>query len=111
MKILSYLILVLSTLALPAVHSEVSESYLNFESHQFRPVAMSPSGELLFVTNTPDNRIEIFDLTGSAPRLIGEVMVGMEPVALAAPTDDEVWVVNHLSDSVSIVDIRTSPPR
>ena len=31
--------------------------------------------------------------------------VGLEPVAVAARTDDEVWVVNRLSDSVSIVDI------
>ncbi len=83
MKVLSYLILVLSTLALPTVHSEVKESYLNFESHQFRPVAMSPSGEQLFVTNTPDNRTAIYDLTGSAPRLIGEVMVGMETCRLS----------------------------
>jgi YVTN family beta-propeller protein len=37
--------------------------------------------------------------------LAGEVQVGLEPVAVAARTNDEVWVVNHLSDSVSIVDI------
>ena len=33
------------------------------------------------------------------------VPVGLEPVAVAARTDGEVWVVNHLSDSVSIVDV------
>jgi YVTN family beta-propeller protein len=31
--------------------------------------------------------------------------VGLEPVAVAARTNHEVWVVNHLSDSVSIVDL------
>ena len=35
----------------------------------------------------------------------GSVPVGLEPVAVAARSDDEVWVVNHLSDSVSIVDV------
>ena len=35
----------------------------------------------------------------------GSVPVGLEPVAVAARTDAEVWVVNHLSDSVSIVDV------
>ena len=35
----------------------------------------------------------------------GSVPVGLEPVAVAARTNAEVWVVNHLSDSVSIVDV------
>ena len=35
---------------------------------------------------------------------VGSVVVGLEPVAVAARSDNEVWVVNHLSDSVSIVD-------
>ena len=35
----------------------------------------------------------------------GSVPVGLEPVAVAARSDDEVWVVNHLSDSVSIVEL------
>ena len=37
--------------------------------------------------------------------------VGLEPVAVAARTDGEVWVVNHLSDSVSVVDVAADPPR
>jgi YVTN family beta-propeller protein len=35
----------------------------------------------------------------------------MEPVAVAARNSNEVWVVNHLSDSVSVVDVSTTPPR
>ena len=31
--------------------------------------------------------------------------VGLEPVAVAARTNQEAWVVNHLSDSVSIVQL------
>lgn len=87
------------------------DSFVNFESHQFRPVVMAPSGDRLYVTNTPDNRIEIFDLTGSTPESLGSVVVGLEPVAIAARSDKEIWVVNHLSDSVSIVDVGTMPPR
>src|SRR5262249_48969760 len=41
----------------------------------------------------------------------GTVPVGYEPVAVAARTDTEVWVVNHLSDSVSIVDLSGPQPR
>jgi len=88
-----------------------ADSYVNFESHQFRPVEVSPSGERLFVTNTPDNRIEIFDLSDSGIRHTGSVLVGLEPVAVAARSDKEIWVVNHLSDSVSIVDVSGAEAR
>ena len=39
------------------------------------------------------------------------VPVGLEPVAVAARNAGEVWVVNHLSDSVSIVDVGAAPAR
>lgn len=94
-----------------AAGSPATDSYVNFESHQFRPLAMSPNGKRLFVANTPDNRVAIFDLTGESPRLLAEVLVGLEPVAIAARNDGEIWVVNHLSDSVSVVDVAVSPPR
>ncbi|MGI9291021.1 MAG: YncE family protein [Gammaproteobacteria bacterium] len=105
-----------ATCLLIALHAgstlaEQNESFVNFESHQFRPVVMSADGNQLFVTNTPDNRIEIFDLTGDMPELVSSVVVGLEPVAIAARSKDEIWVVNHLSDSVSIVDVAASPPR
>src|SRR5262249_41635007 len=35
--------------------------------------------------------------------------VGLEPVTAVARTNTEVWVVNHLSDSISIVDASSSP--
>lgn len=76
-----------------------------FESGQVRPLELSPNGKLLFAVNTPDNRLEIFDVRPHGLRHLASVPVGLEPVAVAARTDDEVWVVNHLSDSVSIVDI------
>src|SRR5262249_47005964 len=42
--------------------------------------------------------------------LAGEVPVGLEPVAVAARSNTEVWVVNHLSDSVSIVTVNAASP-
>ncbi len=80
-------------------------SFVNFESGQVRPMALSPEGARLFVANTPDNRLEIYNVTPAALIHVGSVPVGMEPVAVAARSATEVWVVNHLSDSISIVDL------
>ncbi len=82
-----------------------------FESGPVRPLAMSPDGSKLFVANTPDNRLEIFNVGGMGLTHVGSVPVGLEPVAVAARSNSEVWVVNHLSDSVSIVNVASSPPR
>ena len=80
-------------------------SYTLFESGPVRPLALSPGGKMLYAANTPDNRLEVFRVTGEGLQHRGSVSVGLEPVAVAAVSDDEVWVVNHLSDSVSIVEI------
>ncbi|MFL6232261.1 MAG: hypothetical protein ACJ76N_03940 [Thermoanaerobaculia bacterium] len=78
-------------------------SFTLFESGQVRPLALSPSGKFLFATNTPDNRLEVFHVEGNGLEHRASIPVGLEPVAVAARNDDEVWVVNHLSDSVSVV--------
>jgi DNA-binding beta-propeller fold protein YncE len=82
-----------------------SSSFTLFESGQVRPLALSPDGKRLFAVNTPDGRLEVFQVIGSGLKHRFSVQVGLEPVAVAARTDDEVWVVNHLSDSVSVVDV------
>ncbi len=82
-----------------------------FESGPVRPLALSPDGTRLFVVNTPDSRLEIFAVGAGGLTPVGSVPVGLEPVAVAARSDAEVWVVNHLSDSVSIVDVAATPPR
>ncbi len=97
--------------------ARATSSFVEFESGQVRPLALSPDGTHLFAVDTPDNRLEIFDVdptTGNLTHsdLLPEtVPVGLEPVAVAARTNTEVWVVNHLSDSVSIVDLSGSQPR
>ncbi|MEE8147295.1 MAG: hypothetical protein V3T24_06800, partial [Longimicrobiales bacterium] len=103
-------ILVLAALSLPEAAFSLG-SFVTFESGQVRPLALSPDGTRLFATNTPDNRLEIFAVDGAGIMAVGSVPVGMEPIAVAARTDSEVWVVNHLSDSISIVDVGSTPPR
>ena len=49
----------------------------------------------------------MFSLTGPAPARIADIPVGLEPVSVAVRNDHEAWVVNHLSDDISIVDLTT----
>ncbi len=85
-------------------------AFTTFESGQVRPLAISLDGKKLYAVNTPDNRLEIFKITATSLIHQHSVPVGLEPVAVAATLNGEVWVVNHLSDSVSIVDTSTSLP-
>ncbi len=79
-------------------------SFLAFESGPVRPMALSPDGTRLYAVNTPDGVLEVFLVDGWGINYSHSVPVGQEPVAVAARSTTEVWVVNHLSDSVSIVD-------
>src|SRR5262245_37387889 len=85
-------------------------SFVNFESGHVRPLALSPDGSRLFAVNTPDNRLELYGVGAGTLTRKAEVPVGLEPVAVAARTNTEVWVVNHLSDSVSIVSVNSATP-
>ena len=88
--------------------SAFAQSFVNFESHQTRPICLSPDGTRLFVVNTPDSRLSVFDVSNPAnptPVLIREIPVGLDPVSVNAVSNDEAWVVNEVSDSVSIVSV------
>ncbi len=87
-----------------------AESFVNFESGQVRPLALSPDRSRLFALNTPDNQLEIFALGGDVPVHLESVSVGLEPIAIAL-RGNIAWVVNHLSDSISLVDVSESPAR
>ena len=87
-----------------------AESYSHFEARQTHPVRISADGSQLFALNTPDGRLSVFDISNpevAAPLLIAEIPVGLEPVSLAQNPQnlDEVWVVNELSDSISVVSL------
>ena len=77
----------------------------HFESPPVHPIELSPSGDLLFAVHTADHHLVVFDVSGPVPIRIAEIPVGLEPVTVRARTEDEVWVVNHLSDSISVVDV------
>ena len=93
----------------PALRSSTPATgdYVNFEGLQVRPLAMTPDGAKLLAVNTPDARLQIFAPGSGTLTSLGEISVGLEPVAVAALNDTMAWVVNHVSDDVSIVNLRT----
>jgi DNA-binding beta-propeller fold protein YncE len=92
--------------AAPTTRSAPAESrFTLFESGQVRPLAMSPDKRRLFAVNTPDDRLEVFSIDNNQLSHIASIPVGLEPVSVAVRNHREVWVVNHLSDSVSVVEL------
>ena len=100
--ILMFLTMALPVEAISSDHTDHS-SFVSFESGQVRPLALSPDGRTLFAVNTPDNRLEVFHVFKKKLKHLGSVSVGLEPISVAVRNNEEVWVVNHLSDSISIV--------
>jgi YVTN family beta-propeller protein len=81
-------------------------TFVNFESSQTNPVRLSPDGTRLFAVDTPDARVSVFDVSQPGnPVLIAEIPVGIEPVSVNPRSNDEAWVVNQESGSVSVVSV------
>ncbi len=78
---------------------------INFETPQVHPLALTPNGELLLAVNTAANTVELFSTVGGLSHL-DSIPVGHDPVTVRARSDSEAWVVNHISDSISVVDLR-----
>src|SRR5438093_9115330 len=82
-------------------------SFVNWETAPVHPLDMTPDGTKLLLTNTADNRLEIFNLTSGSPVWTASVSVGLDPVSVRARSNTEAWVTNFISDTVSIVNLST----
>src|ERR1041385_698576 len=80
-------------------------SFVNFETPPVHPIALSPDGSQLAVCNLADGRLELFDVSSGTAVPVGSVPVGLDPVSVRYRSASEAWVVNHISDSISIVDV------
>jgi len=81
-------------------------TYVNFESSHVHPMTVTPSGSRLLAVNTPDALLEVWTIeTDGSLTHEAAIPVGLEPVTVIARTDTEAWVVNNLSDTISIVDL------
>ncbi|MCB1588307.1 MAG: hypothetical protein KDI56_05360, partial [Xanthomonadales bacterium] len=79
--------------------------YVNFENHPVHPLDISADGRWLAVAHTADQRVQLFDIASGLATPAGSVVVGIDPVAVRFRGNGELWVVNHISDSISIVDV------
>lgn len=101
----SGLILGMAIIAMPPLRVAAFE---HFEARQVHPVALSPDARHLLALNSPASRLSVFRIPAtpsSLPIRIAELPVGLEPTSVRARTDDEFWVVNEASDSVSILSL------
>ena len=110
-NLISNSVLAALTLGGIAGTAEAAPAFTAFESGQVRPLALSPNKHRLFAVNTPDNRLEIYQVTAEGLEHEASVPVGLEPVAVAARSNNEVWVVNHLSDSISVIELSGGHPK
>ena len=63
----------------------------------------------MFVANTPSDTVDVID--AATRKVVARVDVGIDPVSLAVrPDGSELWVANHVSDSVSVIDILPESP-
>src|SRR5689334_7143506 len=98
----------------PSVFADANpyqQAFTAFESGQVRPLAITPDKKFLLAVNTPDAKLEVFKITSAGLEHRASVPVGLEPVAVAVRTDEEAWVVNHLSDSVSVIELKDKNSR
>ena len=93
------------------VESQSESSQRQFEPTQIgHPSFVSPhaspiaiNNNLVFVTNTPADTVDVID--PQTRDVIARIDVGVDPVSIARrPDGKEVWVSNHISDSISVID-------
>lgn len=80
-----------------------------FASPNANPIARSPILNELYVVNTPGDTLDVVDT--AANQVTARIPVGIDPVSVAVrPDGKEVWVSNHVSDTVSVVDADPASP-
>ena len=99
-----------------AKQSRSSKTEIGFPKQVGHPPFLSPHaspiavhGERVFVVNTPSDTLEVIDAT--THKIVRRIDVGIDPVSVAVrPDGKEIWVANHVSDSVSVIDNAPQSP-
>jgi DNA-binding beta-propeller fold protein YncE/regulation of enolase protein 1 (concanavalin A-like superfamily) len=84
------------------------ESFVNWEDPHVHPLELVPGGGLLLAVNTPNNTLMVFSVAGGTPVLQSSIPVGLDPVSVRARSATEAWVVNRISNTVTVVNLSTN---
>jgi len=105
----SAVLLVLAVMATPWA-TRAQSAYANFEPAQTHPIRLSKDGKLLYAVNTANNSLSVFNVSKPAtPVLLIEIPVGLGPVSVNPLSSTQVWVVNQVSNSISVVTLSATP--
>ena len=78
-----------------------------FASPHSKPIAAFD--DYVYVVNTPSDTVDVID--AQTRTIVNRINVGIDPVsAVARPDGMEVWVANHVSDTVSVIDTDPASP-
>jgi YVTN family beta-propeller protein len=95
------------TKAVSAPRKPAAVGHPTFVSPHASPIAISDGR--VFVANTPSDTVDVID--ARTRKMLARVNVGIDPVSIAVrPDGKEVWVSNHISDSVSVIDTDSASP-
>ncbi len=97
--------------ALVAPAAAAQSSFVNWESAHVHPLDLTPDGSKLLAVNTADARLLVYDVTGASLVLLSEIPSGSIRSACARAATPSAWVVNQISDTVSVVDLSTRQRR
>jgi YVTN family beta-propeller protein len=93
----------------PPSNTHEAIGFQNWTSPQANPIVAHPNGLAVYVANTTSNSVSA--ILTSTFQVVGTFQAGLEPVSLAVrPGGQELWVSNHLSDSVSVIDLDLNSP-
>ena len=99
--------LVASGLATAAPSKPASVGHPSFLSPHSRPVVLNR--DHVFVANTPADTVDVIDR--KTRKVVRRIAVGIDPAGLALrPDGKELWVSNHVSDTVSVIDLEKQSP-
>ena len=83
-------------------------AFSSYESAHVHPLDITPDGTKLLAVNTPNNDLEVFSISGDSLTLASVIKVGLEPVSVRVFSNTQAWVVNKISNTVSVVDIKNN---
>ncbi len=105
--ILLCMALVANCLATAAPSKPAPVGHPSFLSPHSKPVVLNR--DHVFVANTPADTVDVIDR--KTRKIVRRIAVGIDPAGLALrPDGKELWVSNHVSDSVSVIDLEKRNP-